>query len=381
MEVILQWFKRTFSNPQIVILCALLAAGLTGLLFFGEMLAPALAAVAIAYLLDGLVMKLQKLRVPRLAAVLIVFLLFMALLVITLLLLIPYLFEQSAALLKQTPDMLRQLKTWIESLPAKRPDFIRPERFAEFVDALRTNTDLISALQGRLAALGEGFLGRSFALGKGLVTFLVYMVLVPLMIFFFLKDKQMLLDWCARLLPRERGLAVRVWTEVDQQLANYIRGKVLEILIVWLATYIVFRWINLDYAMLLALFTGLSVLLPYIGATLMTIPVVLVALFQADYATQNVITALVAYLILQALDGNVLAPLLLSGVTKLHPVAIIIAILIFGGIWGFWGVFFAIPLATLVNAVLHAWRSQPDKPAPVPDEPGWTRQTRLDGEV
>lgn len=370
MDVLIQWFKRTFSNPQLVILCALLLSGLVFLHFFGEMLAPALAAVAIAYLLDGMVMKLEKLRVPRLAAVLIVFILFMAALVITLLLLIPYLLEQTAALIKQTPDMLRQLKLWIETLPSKRPDFIRPERFAEIVDALRSNTDLISGLQRRLAAIGEGFVGRSFALGRGLVVFLVYLVLVPLMVFFFLKDKRLLLDWCARLLPRERGLAVRVWLEVDQQLANYVRGKVLEILIVWLAAYVVFRWINLEYAMLLALFTGLSVLLPYIGATLMTVPVVLVALFQADYTTQNVVTALVAYLILQAIDGNVLAPLLLSEVTKLHPVAIIIAILVFGGIWGFWGVFFAIPLATLVNAVLRAWRTQTVKAAEAVESPG-----------
>ena len=61
------------------------------------------------------------------------------------------------------------------------------------------------------------------------------------------------------------------------------------------------------------------------------------------------------YLVIQFLDGNLLVPLLFSEVVNLHPVAIISAVLIFGGIWGFWGVFFAIPLATLVNAVYKAW--------------------------
>jgi len=64
---------------------------------------------------------------------------------------------------------------------------------------------------------------------------------------------------------------------------------------------------------------------------------------------------MLAYAVIQLLDGNVLVPVLFSEVVSLYPVAIIIAVLVFGGIWGFWGVFFAIPLATLVNAVLRAW--------------------------
>ncbi len=72
----------------------------------------------------------------------------------------------------------------------------------------------------------------------------------------------------------------------------------------------------------------------------------------------------IVYLVLQALDGNVLVPLLFSEVVKLHPIAIILAILVFGGLWGFWGVFFAIPLATLAHAVIRAWPRQPLKNLP-----------------
>jgi len=110
----------------------------------------------------------------------------------------------------------------------------------------------------------------------------------------------------------------------------------------------------LQYALLLAVLTGLSVLIPYIGAAAVTIPVALVALFQWG-PTADFYYVLLAYGIIQALDGNLLAPLLFSEVVNLHPVAIIVAILVFGGLWGFWGVFFAIPLATLINAVLRAW--------------------------
>jgi putative permease len=86
----------------------------------------------------------------------------------------------------------------------------------------------------------------------------------------------------------------------------------------------------------------------------MTLPVALVSYFQWGLGSEFA-TTLVAYTILQILDGNLLVPILLSGVVNLHPVAIIIGILVFGGIWGFWGVFFAIPLATLVHAIIKSW--------------------------
>ena len=88
----------------------------------------------------------------------------------------------------------------------------------------------------------------------------------------------------------------------------------------------------------------------------MTIPVVVVAYFQFG-VTPDFYWVVGAYLLIQVLDGNVLVPLLFSEAVNLHPVAIVIAVLFFGGLWGLWGVFFAIPLATLVNAILSAWPS------------------------
>ena len=98
-------------------------------------------------------------------------------------------------------------------------------------------------------------------------------------------------------------------------------------------------------------------MIPYIGATLVTIPIALVGYVQWGLGT-DFYTLIVAYLILQALDGNVLVPLLFSEAVNLHPVAIIVAVLVFGGLWGFWGVFFAIPLATLLKAIMNAWPRQ-----------------------
>jgi Predicted permease len=142
--------------------------------------------------------------------------------------------------------------------------------------------------------------------------------------------------------------------EMNDQIANYVRGKVIEMLVVGVVSYIVFWFLGLRYAELLALLVGLSVLIPYIGAAAVTVPVVLVAFYQ--HGTSNEFWYVFgAYLVVQALDGNVLVPLLFSEAVNLHPLAIIVAVLFFGGIWGFWGIFFAIPLATLVKAIINAW--------------------------
>ncbi|NQD96119.1 AI-2E family transporter, partial [Pseudomonas sp. CrR25] len=146
----------------------------------------------------------------------------------------------------------------------------------------------------------------------------------------------------------------QVAQEMNQQIANYIRGKFIEILICGVVSYIAFAALGLNYAALLALLVGLSVVVPYIGAVVVTVPVVLIGLFQWGLSDQF-LYLMVVYGVIQALDGNVLVPLLFSEAVNLHPVAIICAVLIFGGLWGFWGVFFAIPLATLFKAVLSAW--------------------------
>ncbi len=141
-----------------------------------------------------------------------------------------------------------------------------------------------------------------------------------------------------------------------------MRGKIWELLIVWAITYITFTFLGMDFALLLSLFVGLSVIVPYIGVAVMYLPVALIGFYQWGVSAE-LAYVLVAYTIIQLFDGNLLAPLLLSEVVDLHPVAIISAVLIFGSIWGLWGMFFAIPLATLVHAVFKAWfRTHPREP-------------------
>jgi len=116
----------------------------------------------------------------------------------------------------------------------------------------------------------------------------------------------------------------------------------------------VFEVMGLNYSLLLSFLVGLSVIIPYVGALAVTVPIALIAYFQWGF-TAKLGYLLLVYQIVQVLDGNVLVPLLFSEVVNLHPLAIIVAVLFFGGLFGLWGVFFAIPLATLIQAVLNAW--------------------------
>ncbi len=337
------WIDRYFSNPQVIILGLLLISGFLFVIYFGTMLAPVLAAVVIAFLLEGMVGWLRRLKIPRKVAVLVVFIFFMACLLILLVWLLPLLSRQIGQFIQDLPTMIARGQKEMMRLPERYPDLISQTQVQQFINALGT----------QLTGAAQRLLSLSLASVRGFITIIVYLILVPLLVFFFLKDKEMIINWSKGFLPDHRTLATTVWQEVNQQVVNYIRGKIWEILIVWGVTWVTFFLLELKFAVLLSLFVGLSVLIPYIGATIMFLPVGFIAFFQWGISSEFAYT-MIAYSIIQALDGNLLVPLLLSGVVNLHPVAIIVAVLLFGGLWGLWGLFFAIPLATLVHSVVKA---------------------------
>ena len=206
---------------------------------------------------------------------------------------------------------------------------------------------------------GKAMLSFSVASIPGFIALVVYFILVPLMVFFFLKDTQSIFAWLGRFLPRQARLVHQVRDEVNTQIGHYIRGKFVELMIVFIVNLIIFQVMGLQYAVILAFFSGVSVLIPYIGVLIVSIPVALVAYLQFGL-DPSFAYLMIAYGIVMVLDGNVLVPVLFSETMSIHPVAIIIAIIFFGGIWGFWGIFFAIPLATLVKSVIDAWPSAID---------------------
>ncbi len=347
MHLIHAWLKRQLSNPQIVILIAILLTCFVIIFGLGRMLVPFFAGIIIAYLLDGIIRPVTRRGIPRIGAVSTVFLIFMLALIFSFLWLIPMLIKQITQLVQQLPSMIAEIQNLLMQLPEKYPKLISNEQINEIIIGIRQE----------LTTWGQKILTTSASSVVGFITIIVYLIIVPILVFFFLKDKDKIIKWFTGFLPKERPLVTNVWNDVNMQIGNYIRGKTFEIIIVWAGSYLIFTILGLQYAMLLSMVVGLSVMIPYVGAAVVTIPVLMVAYFQWGFSSQ-LLYVLIAYLIIQALDGNVLVPLLFSEVVNIHPVATIASILVFGGLWGFWGVFFAIPLATLIQAILKAWPRQ-----------------------
>lgn len=356
LQVLQSWYRRNFSDPQAVILALVLIGGFSVVLLVGDILAPALIALVIAYMLEGLVNMMERLRIPRLLAVSLVLIGFVLLAAIILLGLLPLLSRQVASLLREIPAMVSKGQAALMQLPEMNPALFTEEQIR----------NLIASLHSEVADFGRAVLSVSLAQAISVITFTIYIVLIPLLVFFLLKDKERLIAWARHFLPHRSELTFQVWHEVDAKIGNYIRGKAIEIAIVWWVSYMTFALMGLNYGLLLSFLVGLSVIIPYVGAIAITFPIAIIAYFQWGLAP-DFWWILLAYLVIQMLDGNVLVPVLFSEVVNLHPVAIIVAVLFFGGLWGMWGVFFAIPLATLVQAVLNAWprvRSPDDEQEP-----------------
>jgi putative permease len=417
MDLIKDWLKRQLSNPQIVLLASVLLVVFLTIFFLGGFLAPVLASVVIAYLLDGIIMRFQKHGVPRLVAVCGVFVLFLLSIFLLFFVVFPSLVSELDKFVRNdVPGIVTNVSNNMKGAYQKY-EYFRNKRLPDFFSKQlqsskpatppQTDTEssnsrplvntneiqgprplldeapfngvslpaseqgadpssyerITNAVETELTEIGRRALTFSISSLKNIVVYMLYLVLVPVLVFFILKDKQAILNWFARFLPSERALTRQVWEEVNVQTSNYVRGKFWEVIIVWCVTYITLKAFGLRATLLVSLFVGLSVLVPYVGATLMYIPIVILGYYQFGMSS-TFVWLFIAYSIIQVLDGNVLAPVLLSEATSLHPIAIIAAILLFGGLWGFWGVFFAIPLATLVNSIIKAWPMEINKAIP-----------------
>lgn len=344
LNILQVWYKRYLCEPEAVYLLVGIALILVAMTFLSELFAPIFTSLVIAYLLEDIVVRLEKWRWPHALAVTAVFVFFISLLALGLFVLLPLLWQQASNLLLEFPTMLSRSHQFLSSLPQRYPDFISTDEFNAIVSGLKTES----------MHYGRFIFNLSLASLSTLITLGVYLILVPMLVYLFLLDKKGLAAWCNRYLPKDKSLILNIWHEVDIQLGNYIRGKLLEVVIVTLLAFMVFFLLDLNYAVLLGVLVGISSLIPILGAALVSIPVLLVAILQWGWSMHLLYLGL-AYSALLTFDGNILVPLLFSGVVKIHPVAIIIAILFFGTIWGFWGVFFAIPLAILLKALIQSW--------------------------
>lgn len=347
-------YERYFSEEESIIFTLLLIAALVVMMTLGSVMVPLLCSLIISFILQGLVNHVKRLHIPHIAAVYLVYLFFLGVAAGFVFIFLPFTLGRLAVFIEELPTMVTQLQELVLILPENYPEVFSEEQVLEWV----------TAIQIEVGVMAQNILAQSVNSFARFVSWMVYAVLVPILVFFMLRDATKLLNFLETWLPEKRPIMAQVWHEMNDQLANYVRGKALEILIVGSVSFIIFTILGLNYAMLLSVLVGLSVIVPFVGATVITIPVFIVGFFQWGLDGQ-LYQLMLAYAIIQLLDGNLLVPVIFSEAVNLHPIAIIAAVLVFGGIWGFWGVFFAIPLATFLKAIINAW---PDRYASKPGE-------------
>jgi putative permease len=256
----------------------------------------------------------------------------------------PLVYQQLQSLVLEIPKWVNALMTFVQNVPEQYPDLVSSDQITAF----------LQSLSGQLTAISQDFLKASIAGIQNTVTIAINLILLPILVFFFLFDRESIISGFLNILPKERAMLNKVWVEMDSQLSNYARGKAIEIGIVGSTAAIIFMYFGLEYVALLSVLVGFSVLIPYLGAFIVTLPVAAVGLLQFGLSFDFWLL-MGAYLVLQILDGNLLVPILFSDAVKLHPVIIMLAVFVFGGMFGFWGVFFAIPIATLIKAIWNSW--------------------------
>jgi len=342
LEEINNLFRKIFSSEETLVFASLLTGAFLIIFFLGNILTPFFISIIFAYLLVGLQNRLEGFGLNSGIALALTYSFFLLLGIAFLVWLGPLVYQQVNALVTAVPDWIELIPPIATSLAEEYPQLQTFSNVVgkEFVKDDLPDSDVI--LQTLAGAISTG------------VTLSVNLILLPILVFFFLFDRKSIISSFLSVLPKERAMLQQVWVEMDDQLSNYARGKVLEIVIVGSAAALIFIYFDLQYIALLSILVGFSVLIPFLGAFIVTLPVAVLGLVQFGL-TFDFWLLMGAYLVLQILDGYLLVPLLFSDAVKLHPVVIMLAVFVFGAMFGFWGVFFAIPIATLIKAIWNSW--------------------------
>ena len=337
-------FKRIFNNEETIIFSVIIVLSLIAFSLFIEVLTPFIISIIVAYLLVGLQKNIEMYNVSQPLSTIIAFSVFIIVGAAMFTWLIPLLYVQLQSFVLDIPRLFNDFLNFVSTIPAAFPELVDSDQISVF----------FQAVSSELSSITQNIVKSSISGIQSTITILLYVILFPILVYFFLFDRKNIIEGCLKIIPGDRAMLSQVWSEMDIQLSNYVRGKVLEIFIVGIAAAILFAAFGLNYGALLAVLVGLSVLIPFVGAFSVTIPIVIIGLLQFGLGTEFYIL-IGLYLLLQFVDGNLLVPIIFSEAVKLHPIVIILAVFIFGSMFGFWGVFFSIPLATFIKAVWNAW--------------------------
>lgn len=318
------------------------AVGLVLLAFsmwlLGGVLLPFLAGLAIAYFLDPTADKLEAMGFSRIMSTIIIMLMAVFVFAILLILLVPQLVQQLAALVTAAPDYFEQLRTYLT------------ERFPSLLDqesGMRKSLDsFIAGLRDKSGELANAVLASAFSV----VDALIFIVVAPVVAFYMLLDWDRMVATVDNWVPRDhletvRGLA----REVDAVLAGFVRGQLSVCLILGAFYSIALMLVGLQFGLIVGLIAGLLTFIPYVGSIIGGALSIGLALFQFWGSPEWIAVVAVIFVVGQTIEGNFLTPKLVGGSVGLHPVWLMFALSAFGSLFGFTGMLIAVPVAACIG--------------------------------
>jgi predicted PurR-regulated permease PerM len=339
-----------FANPQIWAWAAIALAAAWLVWLLSPILAPFLFAAIIGYILAPMVENLTARRLPRTLAVVLVLVLALALVVALMLVVLPLFYKELRLLADKLPGFL----AWVNDHLAP---WLKAHLGIEFQLDTASVRDIASGLLAGNQDIAARLLGSIRIGGLALIAFFANLLLVPVVLFYLLRDWNTFLARVDNMIPRHLHAKVRqVLREIDAVLAEFLRGQIVVILVMCVYYVTALSLARLQFALPIGIITGVLVFVPYVGALTGFVLGTIAALMQFDSAA-GVLWVWLAFAVGQALEGTTVTPLLVGERIGLHPVAVIFALLAFGQVFGFFGVLLALPASAALLVGLRHLRS------------------------
>lgn len=304
---------------------------------------PIVIAYFISFVLHPLVEIVHKRGISRTIAILIIYCIFFGSIGFFSYKYYPIALEQLDEIGNQSPKFIRIYDDWNENIETKAERM--PSVIHEKIDVLMQD------VQNKLSNLAN----LATDTMKEIVTKSVMLIIIPFLVFYFLKDYQLFQGYFWKLIPNKwQDEMKRILGEVNSSLGGYIRGQLFVCFILFLMSSLIFWLIHLKYPILLGIFIGVTDIIPYFGPIIGAIPAVF---FAATISTSKAIITVCVILILQFIESNILGPLIVGKTIRIHPVFIMLSLLIGGTIGGFFGVLIAVPTLIVVKVFVIQLRT------------------------
>ncbi|MDZ5473745.1 AI-2E family transporter [Bacillus sp. 31A1R] len=306
---------------------------------------PFVIAGILFYLCRPLVKWLEGKKVPKWIAILSAYLAITLIIYVLVKMVGPVISDQLQRFVDNLPAMVSTVTDWIKYFQMNRatfPDFIQ--------EALLTaSQDFETRIQDNVGNIANGILGVFGFIG-GVVNTIFYLVLVPIILFYMLKDSDHFAPRVVSFFKKSKQDNVRgILKDMDKTISSYIQGQMLVSFIVGALLYIGYLIIDLNYSLVLALFAMLMNVIPFVGPFLAVVPAILVALFQDPIM---VLYVAIITLIAQQIEGNLVSPQVMGKTLNIHPLTIIVLILTAGNLMGLVGIIFIIPAYSIAKVLV-----------------------------